>query len=75
MSAETEPVHLPMERLVAALDHLRDAPKDEGVLERIVRRPDVDEREVLAEAELDLDEGLVGDSWRFRGSSRTCSST
>jgi hypothetical protein len=69
MIAEME--HLPMDRLEAALDRIRQSPKDEGVLELIVRRPAVGEREVLAEGELDLVEGLVGDSWRFRGSSRT----
>jgi MOSC domain-containing protein YiiM len=37
----------------------------------IVRRPAVGEREVLTRAELDLVEGLVGDSWIRRGSSRT----
>jgi MOSC domain-containing protein YiiM len=31
----------------------------------------VDKREVLTEAQLTLDEGLVGDNWRPRGSSRT----
>ena len=31
----------------------------------------VDEREVLDEGFLDLDEGLVGDTWKSRGSSRT----
>jgi len=51
----------------AALDHVRAAPRDEGVLELVVRRPAVDEREVLEEAELDLDRGLVGDSWSARG--------
>ena len=33
-----------------------------------MRRPAVEEREVLDEAELDLVEGLVGDCWRTRGS-------
>jgi hypothetical protein len=41
------------------------------VLELIVRRPRIGEREVLPEAELDLVEGLVGDNWKTRGSSRT----
>ena len=50
--------------LEAGLDHLRAAPKGEGVVELIVRRPTVDERETVDEAELDLEEGLVGDSWR-----------
>jgi hypothetical protein len=53
------------------LDHIRQSPKDEGVLELIVRRPCTDEREVLAHAELHLVDGLVGDSWKMRSSSRT----
>jgi MOSC domain-containing protein YiiM len=36
----------------------------------IVRRPQVDAREVLEEGELDPGEGLVGDSWKIRGSNR-----
>lgn len=60
-----------MAKLEAGLDEIRQSPKDEGVLEMLVRRPRVDEREVLAEGALDLDEGLVGDNWRTRGSSRT----
>jgi len=55
--------------LEAGLDHLRAAPKGEGVVELIVRRPTVDEREAVDEAELDLVDGLVGDSWRTRGRS------
>ena len=63
--------HLTMEELERGLDNIRQAPKDEGVLELIVRRPKVDAREVLEEAELSLIEGLVGDSWSMRGSIRT----
>jgi MOSC domain-containing protein YiiM len=55
--------------LEAGLDHLRAAPRGEGVVEMIVRRPAVDERETVDEAELDLEEGLVGDSWHTRGRS------
>jgi MOSC domain-containing protein YiiM len=58
-------------RLEENLDHIRASPADNGTVELIARRPDVDEREVLAEALLDLDEGLVGDTWRVRGSTRT----
>ena len=36
-----------------------------------MRRPQVDAREVLEEGELDLVEGLVGDSWKVRASTRT----
>ena len=62
--------HLPMDELEAGLETIRQSPKDAGVLELIVRRPRVGEREVLDEGELDLVEGLVGDNWRTRGSSR-----
>jgi MOSC domain-containing protein YiiM len=51
------------------LEVVRAAPRDEGTVELIVRRPAVDEREVVDEAELDLEEGLVGDNWRARGRS------
>lgn len=67
----TEARHLTMEELEAGLDDIRRSPKDVGVLELIVRRPRVDEREVLEEAELDPVEGLLGDSWKMRSSSRT----
>lgn len=60
-----------MEELEAALDHLRQTPKDDGVVELIVRRPHVDQREVIDEAELDPVRGLLGDNWITRGSSRT----
>lgn len=64
-------MHLTMEQLEAGLDEIRAAPKEEGVLKLIVRRPAIDEREVLQEGELDLVDGLVGDTWKTRGSSRT----
>ena len=60
-----------MEELEAGLDEIRRAPRDEGVLQLIVRRPRVEEREVLEEAELDPVQGLIGDNWITRGSSRT----
>ncbi len=63
--------HLTTAELEAGLDHIRQSPKDVGTLEMIVRRPRVDAREVLVEGELDLELGLVGDTWLERGSSRT----
>jgi MOSC domain-containing protein YiiM len=50
------------------LDHVRAAPRDGGVVKLIVRRPAVDEREAVAEAVLDVADGLVGDGWLARGS-------
>lgn len=63
--------HLTMAELETGLDEIRRAPKDEGVLELIVRRPRKGEREVLEEGALDLRDGLVGDSWKDRRSSRS----
>lgn len=54
--------------LDAGLDQIRSAPSDDGVLALIVRRPAVDQREVLEVGELDLAEGLMGDTWRARAS-------
>lgn len=67
--------HLSAVELEAGLEHIRQSPKDGGTLELIVRRPAVDEREILDEGQLALDEGLVGDTWRTRGSSRTADGT
>lgn len=63
--------HRTPEELEAALDHICQAPADHGTLELIVRRPAVDEREVLEVGHLSLEEGLVGDTWAQRGSSKT----
>ena len=67
----TDAKHLTTAELEAGLDAIRQSPKDEGVIALIVRRPQVDAREVLEEGELDLVEGLVGDSWKVRASTRT----
>lgn len=64
-----DPLHLTPAELAAGLATIREAPKDGGTLELIVRRPAVEEREVLDEGELDLELGLVGDSWSTRGRS------
>jgi hypothetical protein len=60
-----------MSELEARLDEVIQSPKDHGVLEMIVRRPAVGAREILEEGQLDLADGLVGDSWKLRSSSRT----
>jgi hypothetical protein len=65
------PKQLTTDELEAGLDEIRRAPRAEGTVELIVRRPTENEREVLEEGTLDLDEGLVGDMWRIRGSKRT----
>jgi len=60
-----------MAELEAGLDEIRQSPKDEGVLELIVRRPRTNEREILQQGELHPADGLVGDSWKVRRSSST----
>ncbi|MCU1290625.1 MAG: hypothetical protein JWN60_2854 [Acidobacteria bacterium] len=63
--------NLTAEELEAGLDEISLSPKDNGLLKLIVRRPLENEREVLREGKLNLIDGLVGDTWKFRGSSRT----
>lgn len=58
--------YLSMTELEAGMTYIRQSPKDQGTLKMIVRRPNVDEREVLQEGELDPAEGLVGDTWKVR---------
>jgi hypothetical protein len=50
--------HLRMEELEARLEEIGQSPRDEGVLDLIVRRPRSLERELLLEGELDLEVGL-----------------
>jgi hypothetical protein len=62
--------HLTMPELEAGLAELGESPQDQGILEMIVCRPDVDQRQVLERAELHPDWGLIGDNWPMRGNSR-----
>lgn len=56
--------------LEAQLDAVRQSPREQGLVLLIVRRPEIDAREVLEQAELDVELGLVGDNWSKRGSAR-----
>ncbi len=67
----TETKFLTMAELQAGLPVIRQAPEDKGELKLIVRRPEINAREILAEAELSTEVGLVGDNWKHRQSSRT----
>lgn len=60
-----------LEELESGLDTIRAAPADIGRVEMIVCRPGVGKRRILEEGELTLAEGLLGDSWKIRGSSST----
>jgi MOSC domain-containing protein YiiM len=63
--------HLDTAALQAGLGHVRESPPDHGTVDMIVRRPAVNEREVLAVGTLDVKTGLAGDTWQVRGSTRT----
>ena len=63
--------HLTTAELEAGLEHILESPKNGGALKLIVYRPDTDQREVVQQALLDAEHGLVGDNWLTRGSSST----
>lgn len=59
-------MHRTTAELEERLDGILAAPRDAGPVEMIVRRPAVDEREVLELGELTSEHGLVGDRWGKR---------
>lgn len=59
-------MHRSIEELEALLDQIMEAPADGGTIQLIVRRPAEGEREVVDEAQLSVDEGLIGDDWLAR---------
>ena len=59
-------MHRTTAELEAQLDTILQAPTDVGLIEMLVRRPDPDQREIVEEAELSTDFGLVGDNWIAR---------
>ena len=62
MQAELK--HLSAAELEAGLDEIRISPKDQSVLDLIVSRPEEDARETMELADLHVEVGLVGDTWR-----------
>ena len=50
--------------LVAGLDVIRQSPRDVGVVEMIVIRPETNQRTVLERCEVSLSEGVQGDNWK-----------
>jgi MOSC domain-containing protein YiiM len=63
--------HLSAAEIEAGLEHVLASPKGYGSLELIVARPGIGKREVIEAGMLDVTNGLVGDNWLTRGSSRT----
>ena len=63
--------HLSYEELETQIDFIASSPKDKSPLDLIVRRPQENHREVLETGTLTTQDGLVGDMWKVRPSSRT----
>ena len=62
--SETENIrHLNTDELEAGLEEALTSPVDDGIVNLIVCRPDVGQREILQSAEFSLEIGLVGDNW------------
>jgi len=64
-------IYLTTEQLEANLEHIKQSPTDNCILEMIVIRPDVDQRKILLEGYLDIEKGLIGDNWSTKGNSKT----
>ena len=63
--------HRPLHELRGWLDEIRAAPASEGQILLIVRRPDVDARDVITHGELCTTHGLIGDNWNVKPTSAT----
>jgi hypothetical protein len=63
--------HLSYEEIEARLPFISASPKDKAALDLIVIRPKENERKVLQEGMLSTTDGLEGDMWKGRPSSRT----
>ena len=59
MQAEIK--HLTLADLEAGLDEIRNSPKEQGVLDLIVSRPEEDAREVMELADLDIADPYAAD--------------
>jgi hypothetical protein len=62
--------HRGADDLAAGLESVRSSRRDAGVVELLVVRPSVDAREPRTEVLVDVEDGLIGDAWRERGSRR-----
>ena len=63
--------HPTREQLDAGVAHLGVSPADQGTVDLVLRRPALGEREILAQAELRIGVGVVGDNYLARGSKVT----
>ena len=63
--------YLTADELEQGLAHVLQSPENNGSLELIIKRPEVDQRVSVTEGRLEIEHGLVGDSWRSRGGDMT----
>jgi MOSC domain len=63
-------VDRPGRELDVSYADLRAAPADAAAVIALVARPGVDLRETVAEAVLDVEDGMAGDGWKARGGAR-----
>lgn len=62
---------IPLAELEAQLPSIKQAPKSAGEVQMIVCRPKTEARQLLEQAQLDVQQGLVGDNWLARGYRKT----
>jgi hypothetical protein len=63
--------HVALAILEEGLEGVRRSPSGHGLIELIVRRPAIGERELLAEATFDETVGMIGDCWPWKPSHHT----
>jgi MOSC domain-containing protein YiiM len=64
--AEHVPYHRPLAEIERVAAEVGNSPTDTGIVEMIVCRPAMYEREVLEQGRLDVMHGLLGDNWEAR---------
>jgi MOSC domain len=63
--------HKTADEIRLGLPTVLDAPRQEGTVRLVVRRPGTGQREILDSARLDVEQGLIGDDWLNRPASGT----
>lgn len=63
------------QELESGLSIILNSPKEAGLIEMIVIRPEIDQRQIIEEAEITFTDGVVGDNWNVKPSSSTPNKT
>ena len=64
-------MHISKAELEVGLNQVALSPKEVGTVELIISRPSTGERQMLEQGTLCLEEGLMSDNWKTRGSQQT----